>query len=531
MTIDEYSSRTVLPAAVTEASLSGALAEIAETLGQANVRADAESLMRFSDPYRAPGTDAPSPSAVLTPGSVEEVQAVVRWANQHRIALWTVSQGRNNGYGGGAPRVPGSVAVSLHRMDRVLEINEELAYAVVEPGVTFETLYEAVRAGGHKLMISVPDIGWGSVLGNTLDHGWGYTWYGDHAERQCGMEVVLPDGELLRTGMGSMPDNPAWHVHKRGFGPSADGLFMQSNFGIVTKMGVWLMPTPDLYVAGGISVPRDSDLEALVDALRRLQLNRTIQNVPLLFDGLSVASMMGTPRSNWWSGEGAIPADIADRIMSEFGLGRWLVRFALYGPETIVDTHLETIRTALADIPGAEVTARKYPGDSGPDDIPPFDQVQGGIPNRMLLETGLGWRGGVGGHLGFSPVAPLTGGHVRNLIDLMRPIMESHGFDCLSGMIVTPRSVVEVFIFVYDTSDPGQVDSAFAACREMVEVAARHGYGEYRSHLEVMDLVADQYDFNDHALRRFNQKIKDALDPNGILSPGKQGIWPGERTA
>ena len=70
-------------------------------------------------------------------------------ANEHRVPLWTTSQGRNNGYGGSSPRVHGSVVVNLRRMNRVLEIDEELGYAVVEPGVSWFDLYAAIPAGGH----------------------------------------------------------------------------------------------------------------------------------------------------------------------------------------------------------------------------------------------------------------------------------------------------------------------------------------------------------------------------------------------
>jgi FAD/FMN-containing dehydrogenase len=65
----------------------------------------------------------------------------------------------------------------------------------------------------------------------------------------------------------------------------------------------------------------------------------------------------------------------------------------------------------------------------------------------------------------------------------------------------------------------------------LIDDAAERGWGEYRTHLAMMDQIANTYSFNDHAQLKLNQKIKDALDPKGILSPGKNGVWPSSYNA
>jgi 4-cresol dehydrogenase (hydroxylating) len=60
----------------------------------------------------------------------------------------------------------------------------------------------------------------------------------------------------------------------------------------------------------------------------------------------------------------------------------------------------------------------------------------------------------------------------------------------------------------------------------LVDDAAALGYGEYRTHLSFMDQIAGTFSWNDNALWDTHHALKDELDPNGILSPGKQGIWP-----
>jgi FAD/FMN-containing dehydrogenases len=95
------------------------------------------------DIYHVMDKDYLVASAVICPATVPEVQDIVRLANKFQIPLWPTSIGRNVGYGGAAPRLPGSVVLNLGaKMNRVLEVNVEEAYALVEPGVTFAALYD-----------------------------------------------------------------------------------------------------------------------------------------------------------------------------------------------------------------------------------------------------------------------------------------------------------------------------------------------------------------------------------------------------
>lgn len=79
---------------------------------------------------------------VDSPATIDKLQAALKIANKYGIPVRTFSRGKNIGYKGPGPRLPGSVALDLHRMDKVLKVDEKFSYAVVEPGVTLTDLYD-----------------------------------------------------------------------------------------------------------------------------------------------------------------------------------------------------------------------------------------------------------------------------------------------------------------------------------------------------------------------------------------------------
>ncbi|KAK1466950.1 vanillyl-alcohol oxidase [Colletotrichum melonis] len=479
--------------------------------------------------------------AIVNPRSVPEVQDVMRLCNQLQMPVWPFSIGRNTGYGGAAPRVPGSLGIELGKhLNKVLEVNVDGAYALVEPGVTFAGLYEhLVKTGlSEHLWLDVPDLGGGSIIGNTLERGVGYTPYGaDHFMMHCGMEVILPDGTLIRTGMGALPDpsggnsdlppheqkaNSAWQLFNYGFGPYNDGIFSQSSLGIVVKMGVWLMPNPGGYQAYMITFPREDDLSEIVDIIRPLRLQTVIQNVPTIRHLLLDAAVAGNKASYTKKTEPLSDEDL-DAIAARLNLGRWNFYGAVYGPEPVRKFFLDTIKAAFLKVPGSKfflAEDRNEPYSV----LKTREKTLQGVPSLDELRW-VSWLPN-GAHLFFSPITKISGTDAKLQYEVTKRRFAEAGLDFIGTFTIGMREMHHIVCIVFNREDPQQRSKARWLIRQLIQDCAERGWGEYRTHLALMDQIANTYNFNNNAQMKLNEKIKNALDPNGILAPGKNGIWP-----
>lgn len=525
------------PPGLSEQDFARAVEELKQVVGNEWVFVEDADLDLYRDAYSPlwDETEEKIASAAIAPQGVDEVQAVMKIANAYKIPIYPVSTGRNLGYGGSAPVLSGSVVLDLKRMNRILEVSEDNAYALVEPGVSYFELYRYIQERGLKLWIDCPDPGWGSVIGNALDHGCGYTVnpYRDHFEAHCGMEIVLAGGDIVRTGMGALPNSETWQQFRWGYGPWVDGLFGQSNFGVVTKMGIWLYPQPEAYRSGQVMVPRYNDIHELVKVTARMMYSGILNSSTGLQSPMQFAIAQNPDLAQRY--ERANEEDI--RVLDEHAISNnipfWGSQFKFYGPASLNDAGWEYVKTQFAHIDGVRFVDQenlRFPLTE--EEIQNTqDENYLGIPSLSVFS--LGARSnfnptGSNGHLGFSPVIPMNGTAVLESQKVLARVFREMGASTVFS--VFPQSyhqrtfvILVGFSVVRDQDANRKTREIF---RRLVEVAAEHGWGEYRTHTAFMDDCAAAYSYNDHALRRLHETLKDAIDPNGIISAGRYGIWP-----
>lgn len=495
--------------------LNAARRSFAAIVGAQHLFFDAEDQESYADAF-AVDDSRHRPAGAIAPETAEQIQAIVRVAAEHRIPLWPISRGKNLGYGGSAPVLEGSVILDLSRMKKI-EYDEENGTVLLEPGVGFYDLYDFLKERGLKHWLSTPGNSWGSVIGNALDRGVGYTPYGEHTTKLCGMEVVLADGSLVRTGMGALTGSPTWQLYRFGFGPAWDQMFVQSNFGIVTKAGLWLMPEPESLMGMDLEFDRPEDLGPLVDAIAPLRREGVLQQSPTIGNWLRAAAIL-TTRREWTEEKGALSDTVIAAIRKKFQMGWWGVSLRLYGRETINREAYAILEREMNKLKPLSMKSTSWKRGE------PLEMTGWtGTPLTFPMQNA-NWHGGLGGHIGFSPVLQQSGSAALAQFRRTYQRYQEFGMDYQASFAFGERHLINVNAILLDKDDPDMLARVDPFIRTLVADAKAHGYGEYRTHLDYMDLVASTYDFNNGALGKLNAKVKTALDPLGIIAPGKSGI-------
>jgi len=244
---------------------------MAELVGSEHVLNDPASRDYYSrDLSYTPGARA---ALVVSPGSVEELRRVAATATAAAYAL--VPRGGGMSYTRGySPDSARSIIIDTRRLDRIVEINAADMYVTVECGCTWKSLYEALRERNLRTPHYGPLSGMFATVGGALSQNSLFLGSGDNgtaADSLLGLEIVLPDGTLLRTGSWAHRDGNPFFRH---FGPDLSGIFTGDTgaFGIKARATLRLLRRPAATLPMSFAFPTARDMLATQIDLSPLQI-------------------------------------------------------------------------------------------------------------------------------------------------------------------------------------------------------------------------------------------------------------------
>ena len=540
-----------MPIAVTKSKTSPVLRSFADLLGSSRVRYDSDTLASYQ---RNTGALSRAVDAIVYPTRTDEVQQVVRLANTHRVPLYPISCIKNWGLGSHLPVQDGAVIVDLSGMNRIHEVRPESGYAVVEPGVTQQQLHQFLQSQGLPLTLNATRAGTGtSLIGNALERGIGYGT--SQSDALSALEVVLGTGERLCTGFGHYENSPLAHLYRPGVGPSLDGLFAQSNFGIVTRAGVELMPEPSArltirstmlagttlsdFVDGLGDLVRSGVIDSVVHLANRVQTERSM--APLLYRALEPSVGADPDR---------LRAEV-NRLLHDGAFGPWNAVCGVGGTAVQLGAKRREIRARLrrcartsfwsdramdvvtkatcafqrlrfvqdrqimirAMAPLYEMT-KGVPSDASLDSVSwPTEGQSPGLSNDLDQE-----RTGV---LLCLPLVPMEGGRAESMVGEVERTFKRYGLPSALTLNMVGRKVIEFVIAIpFDKREAASRERAHACLREMYDAFMARGYYPYRVGIESMGRVVDPKDPYWHTVRA----LKRVMDPNGIIAPGRYSL-------
>ena len=471
-------------------------------VGEANLSGDAPDLIPYiRDSYSTMmGRDAPLPDFVVMPKTGEEVQQIVKLANEHLFPIYPRSFGVNIA-GSALPYTAGGVVLDLKRMDRIIEINPDTMTATIEPGVTWGRL----RKEANRLGLDIIPIGGPyqtSPIGNHLLTN--ITLYSTryHCDRAVTLKAVLPNGEMLRTGSWASAAGGDINPYFRyAYGPDMTGMFRGSlgNYGIIVEMVERLRPLAPVEKNLFFGFP---DLASCLNAMRaveRLEFSRTCQSSNRSFS----AHLILSPHKI---------KDPAQRKDLEERLPPYQITLGLGGTEEMVAVYEKVANDVMAKFGG-------YPFTLEPEEMDILNQVSEGASRGIMHMYAP-----CSGYAAVIGCLPLT--NVAEINGVVKKLIQKHDLrDPLSGepldhqLIVLPYDrcstvYVEQEILYDPAADQAALLPVMQCLRECYAlIVGKYGASHTIPNKTLMKNMLPSYV---DLLTGFKKMV----DPNNIMMPG-----------
>ena len=239
------------------------LAELVQRLPELRLLTEPGDLEHYGRDWTRRWT--PTPLAIALPSSVDEVQAIVRWANELNVAL--VPSGGRTGLSGGAVAANGELVLSLERMNRILDFNAVDRTLTVQPGITLQAVHDAARGNGLLYPVDFAARGSCSIGGNIATNAGGIRVirYGNTREWIAALKVVTGNGELLELNRGLIKNSSGYDFRQLMIGS-------EGTLGVVVEATLKLTDPPPLSQVMLLALP-DMDALMQVFALFRSRLS------------------------------------------------------------------------------------------------------------------------------------------------------------------------------------------------------------------------------------------------------------------
>jgi 4-cresol dehydrogenase (hydroxylating) len=389
-----------------------------------------------------------------------------------------------------------------------------------------------------------------------LERGYGITPYADHFGAVMAIEAVLPGGEVYRSALADLGSPEADRTFKWGIGPYLDGIFTQGNFGVVTQMTVALAKVPEKTQAFFFWVKQDAQLEAAVAAIRAIisSVGGSLGSINLMNTQRVLSMMIPYPREHVPSGS-VMSAALVAEMARRHRVPAWTGVGSLYGPRRIVAACRPEIRKRLRGIaaplifltPTLVHRARNLlayvPGSQNfrlATLLRTLDrtlQLMAGAPSQIALPLAY-WKSGTippndqpmdpacdgCGLLWYSPLVPMKPERVRAYVEFVRELTTQNGIEPLITLTsLSDRCFDSTVPLLFDRGLPEETARAHQCYLDLFRRGQQKGFLPYRVGVDHMRLIVDP----NKPFWGLARKIKDAVDPQGIIAPGRYSATTG----